>query len=137
MNLKRITALALVLLFSVNETASNIFAMDPVLSPLLGSSNIEQASTLSDLNASHVENPIEVKNTPCEKNQEVETNDKPNIENIQAETSEPLFDLDPSGLENPVELNPAGEIQEDKTNDKSNAEEIKAEADDKPDEKNQ
>ena len=137
MNLKRITVLALVLLFSVNETASNVFAMDPVLSPFLGSSNIEQASTLSDLNASRVENPIKVKNTPCEKNQEVETNDKPNIENIQAETSEPLFDLDPSGLENPGELNPAGEKQEDKTKDKPNAEEIKAEADDKPDEKKQ
>lgn len=137
MNLKRITALALVLLFSVNETASNVFAMDPVLSPFLGSSNIEQASTLSDLKASRVENSIKAKNTPCEKNQEVETNDKPNIENIQAETSEQLFDLDPSGLENPVELNPAGEIQEDKTIDKPNAEEIKAEADDKSDEKNQ
>lgn len=107
MNFKKITALVLALLFSVNETASNVFAMNPPSTPLLASSDLEQTlisfqennpeiSLLDDKDKAKTdeekqeidskdvidtENQPEVKSNPDKEKQEVKAKDKTDPEN--------------------------------------------------------
>lgn len=121
MNFKKLTALILALLFSVNETASNVFAMDgSPTRPLLASSDFDQDpissqenSDISLLKASLdskdeivQRNQAEIKDRPEEERQEIDTKDKNDTEN-QAKVKN---------------NNPAGKTQEVDTKDVIDAE---------------
>ena len=114
MNFKKITALVLALLFSVNETASNVFAMNQPSTPLFASSDLEQTlisfqennpeislldgkdkaktdeekQEIDSKDVIDTENQPEVKNNPDKEKQEVKTKDKTDTENQEVKAKD-------------------------------------------------